>query len=252
MPVKQPAGEPYRELARLYDELVGSAAFECWRDNFERLANRFSLDFDTACDMACGTGLAATLLAGRCSRVYAVDISEEMLQVARLRAGTADIVFLEQSFTALDLPEPVELVTCNFDSLNYLTDEGDLREALRRFAGSLAPGGHAVFDMNTARELEQGLGDAVLVHRVEAGISVWESSWDPDSRVNTVQMTNFLRRPDGLFEISEETHRERCYDLEVIADAVAEAGFERLEAFDARGLSDVGKDTRRVQFLAFR
>jgi len=250
--MKEPGGEPYRELARLYDELVGHAAFDCWRENFERLANRYSLQFETACDMACGTGLAAAYLAARCSRVYAVDISESMLEVARSRAGSADIVFLARSFTTLDLPEPVDLVTCNFDSLNYLTDERDLREALRRFASSLAPGGHVMFDMNTARELELGLGEAVLVHRVEGGMSIWESSWDPAERVNTLDMTNFLRRPDGLFELGAETHRERCYDLEVIADAVLDAGFVRLEAFDARGLAQVGPDTRRVQFLAFR
>jgi len=243
--------EPYRELALMYDELVGRTAFECWRENFERLTNRYSIVPDTACDMACGTGLAADYLAGRCSRVYAVDQSESMLQIARSRAPESDTVFLRQSFTTLDLPERVDLITCNFDSLNYLTEVSDLQEALRRFAGALATGGQAIFDMNTARELADGLGDALLVHHVEAGVSIWESTWDPASRVNTVEMTNFLRRQDGLFEMKCETHRERCYDLEFITAAVMDAGFRRLEAFDARGLSEVGPDTRRVQFLAF-
>jgi SAM-dependent methyltransferase len=243
--------EPYRELAVMYDELVGRTAFECWRENFERLTNRYSIAPDTACDMACGTGLAAAYLAGKCSRVYAVDQSESMLRIARSRAGATDTVFLRQSFTTLELPERVDLITCNFDSLNYLTEMHELQEAFKRFAVSLAPGGQAMFDMNTARELADGLGDALLVHHVEAGVSIWESTWDPGSRINTVEMTNFLRRPDGLFEMRCETHRERCYDLEFVTAAVMDAGFRRLEAFDARGLSEVGPDTRRVQFLAF-
>lgn len=242
----------YQDLARMYDELVGHAAFDCWKDNLERLLNKYGIGFEVAADIACGTGLAAQYLAERCSRVYAADLSERMLQVARTRATRGNMVFLRQSFTELELPERVDLLSCNFDSLNYLTEESDLREALRRFGRSLKEGGYAIFDMNTARELEAGRGEAVMVHRVSAGISVWESSWDPGGRVNTLKMTNFVKREDGFYKMSEEIHRERAYDRPVIEDALRDAGFTHIEHYDARGLSQVGPDTRRLQFLARR
>lgn len=244
--------EAYGDLAGIYDELVGNTAFECWRDNLERLVNRNGIGFEVAADIACGTGLAALYLGERCSRVYAVDISERMLAVARARSARGNISFIRQSFTELALPEPVDLLTCNFDSLNYLTDESALREALARFGRSVKPGGYALFDMNTARELEAGRSEAVMIHRLSAGVSIWESSWDPDERVNTLKMTNFLKREEGLYEMSEEVHRERAYDIGVIDDALAAAGFEHVERYDARGLWKVSEDTRRVQFLARR
>jgi len=244
------ASGPYREIAAMYDELVGDAAFDCWRENFERITNRYSILFETACDVACGTGLAAVYLAQKCRRVYGVDVSPSMLAVASRRAGAGEVVFLEQSFADLDLPERVDLLTCNFDSLNYLTVEEELRAALVRFAASVVPGGCAIFDMNTYRELADGLGQAVLVHQTGAGFSIWESTWDEAACTSTLQMTNFMRRDDGLFEMSRETHREKSYDLGVITAAVIDAGFKRVEAFDARGLGAVGDDTRRVQFVA--
>jgi SAM-dependent methyltransferase len=243
-------GRPYTGLAAMYDELVGQTAFECWRENFERLVNRNGIELDIAADVACGTGLAAGYLARRCAAVYATDISESMLEVARSRPSPGNITFIAQSFTELELPEQVDVLTCNFDSLNYLTEERDLREALRRFSVSVRPGGFAMFDMNTASSLETIPDDTVMFHRTAGGFSIWESAWNPSARINTLRMTNFLRREDGLYSVSEEVHRERAYDLRLVEDALLTAGFSRVESYDASCLTDVTARTRRVQFLA--
>lgn len=247
-----PQYRPYAQLARIYDELVGDAAYDCWKDNFERLVNRFSIQYTTAADIACGTGMAVVHLAARASRVYAVDRSMEMLDVARSRDASGKVAFIRQSFNELELPEKVDLLTCNFDSLNYITDSSQLADALARFGRTVRVGGHAFFDMNTARELEAGNEGAVMVHRLSAGMSVWESSWDPVARVNTLRMTNFISAGDGGYSMSEEIHVERAYDLEDILRWLLEAGFGSVRAFDAKGLCDIGPDTRRVQFLARR
>jgi SAM-dependent methyltransferase len=175
-----------------------------------------------------------------------------MLEVARSRCPGEKTVFMRQTFTGLELPEQVDILTCNFDSLNYLTEPSDLARALVRFGNSLRPGGYAIFDMNTAGSLEASQSEEVMVHRVSAGLSLWESSWDAASRINTVRMTNFVRKADGLYAMSEEVHRERAYDLQVVEDALLSAGFARVESWDARYLSKVSGDTRRVQFLAVK
>jgi ubiquinone/menaquinone biosynthesis C-methylase UbiE len=248
--VEVPTGErPYREIAQIYDELVGNTAFECWLENFLCLIDRYNIDFCVCADIACGTGLASQYLSGLCDRVYAVDISPWMLEVARGRRYSSDVVFLEQSFLKLKLPEKVDLLTCNFDSLNDLLEEEELYEALRRFARSLKKGGYAIFDINTTRELAEIWGDDVMLHRLSHGFSVWEISWDPDVRINTVRMTNFIRVDDGLYRVSEEMHREKAYDLELLYKYLSKAGFSKIEAFDAKDLGGIGEDTRRAQFI---
>jgi SAM-dependent methyltransferase len=245
-------GRPYHELALIYDELVGDTAFDLWRENFEQLRARHGFDFDLAADIACGTGHAAFYLAGFCRKVYGVDVSSEMLDAARGRSTADNVVFLEQSFTALELPERVDLLTCNFDSLNYLVAEEEVVETLGRFARSLRPGGWCVFDMNTTRELEVEWGTSVFVHRVSRGVALWEADWDPQERINTLKMTNFIKEKNGLYRMSEETHRERSYDTGFIVRALDGAGFSSVETYDARDLTGVTGDTRRVQFVARR
>lgn len=243
-------GMPYRHFAAIYDELVGETAFECWRETFEQAVSRHGIEFESAADVACGTGLAARYLAERCRRVYAIDISREMLKVARRNVSAANVLFAEQSFTELALPEPVDLLTCNFDSLNYLTRTEDLAEAIRRFARSLSEGGHCVFDMNTARELEVEHGPSTMMQRVAGGFTIWESEWDAGTCTSTLTMTNVLPRACGLFTVTEEVHRERSYDAGFVTGLLREAGFTRTYAYDARGLTGVGSGTRRVLFVS--
>jgi SAM-dependent methyltransferase len=241
---------PYRELAVMYDEMVGQTAFECWRDLFEQIRSREGLRFEVAADIACGTGLAAAYLSGMCSKVYAVDISPEMLKVARARAGAEGIVFLERSMTDFQLPERVDLLTCNFDSMNYLLEEDEIRAALDCFARALKDGGYCLFDLNTTREFEVEWGTSVFVHRVSNGIGLWETEWDPSTRINTLRMTNFIKARNGLYRMSEETHRERSYDVEFVLRACRDCGLSRVEAYDAKGLTGIDRETRRVQFVA--
>jgi len=247
--MKAQKAEPYSGFAEFYDEMLGATAFECFRENFERLSNRYSMHFETAADIACGTGLAAQYLARRCGRVYAVDRSEAMLAVAASRVYGGEVIIVRQSFEELELPERVDLLTCNFDSLNYVLDESLLAETFARFRSSLVDGGFAVFDMNTARELSGWMGTEVRVHRPAGAASFWVLEWDPEARMSTVKMTNFRRR-GGAFVVSAEEHVERAYDVGPLLEMISAAGFSGVEALDARGLGRVDEGTRRVQFVA--
>ncbi len=240
---------PYREFALLYDEIVGEYAFECWKENFEIIARRFNISFDIAADIACGTGLAVTYLKSKCERVYGVDASPWMLDVAKTRVSSPDIILLEQNFTELNLPESVDLLTCNFDSLNYLLEENEVEITLRKFASSLKPRGWAIFDLNTENELRLADGLSVEVHRSSRGVSIWESDWNDKKKILTIRMTNFIKQKKNFYIMKSEIHRERAYSLDYLKSVILDSGFKELHAFDASDLGGVTGNTRRIQFV---
>src|SRR5262245_4781228 len=141
---------PYSELASAYDQTIGRQALPGARRPFEALARRYGLRFRSAADIGCGTGLFARYLSD-CWRapVWAVDISPEMLRVAESNCFGANVRLLRQDIRCLRLPEPVDLVTSNFDALNHLTGKDELRVAFQRIAGNLRQGGHLYFDLVT-------------------------------------------------------------------------------------------------------
>ncbi len=115
------------------------------------ILGRFGVKPKTVLDLACGEGTFAVLMAEQGLRVTGVDASPRMLHFARQRARDAgvEVTFLEQDIRSLDLADTFDLVTCWYDSLNYLLDYDDLVRVFSHVRSALNPQGLFVFDMNT-------------------------------------------------------------------------------------------------------
>jgi putative AdoMet-dependent methyltransferase len=129
------------------------------KENDEVLAKLDVRPSDVLMDIGTGTGAFALRAAGRCARVYAVDISRSMLDYARskaAKAGIANVVFRPGGFLTYvhDAP-PVDAVVTS-TALHHLPDfwKG---VALGRLNGMVRPGGQlylsdVVFDHRNVRE----------------------------------------------------------------------------------------------------
>lgn len=248
-------GRPYREFALFYDRCVGRQYYMAWQVYFEELTERHGIEYQRVLDAGCGTGLMVKYFIDHGKEAWGFDISPEMLEEAKKRnKGNGAKLFIA-SFTDFDLSITFDLITCNYDSLNYLIEDGELREALSRFHRHLAPRGHLIFDINTTYNLEHEWGDEkVFLHGDEEVTSVWKTSWEGEKKVNTLLMINFLKGPDGLYRRSEELHPERGYEVEEVLGLLKELGFTDLHAYDldTDPLSPPTEKSGRVVFLAKR
>lgn len=238
---------PYSLSALLYDRLVGQYAFEHWRENFERLRNRYALDISRVADAACGTGMAARFLAGQGSEVYACDLSLEMLRAAEASCGRM-VELARQDMRYLSPPRKVNLIVCATDSLNHLLREEDIRRAFYSFHAALLQGGCALFDLNTTWQLREGADDKPWEFEIDGFPLRWVSGWDEGSKTATLSFIFPPREPGGRSVM--ELHRERAYEAEWLVRELKEAGFRDVEVLDAAGLGEVHESTRRLQFVA--
>ena len=142
---------PYSRLAPTYDAALGIRNFVGTRATFEMLVKRYGIEFRSAGDIGCGTGLFACYLS-RCwgVPVFGVDRSSEMLQVAVRNCPNLNVCFLQQDIRCLSLPSPVDLMTANFDTMNHILTEPELKLAFQRIRDCLTPGGHFIFDLITS------------------------------------------------------------------------------------------------------
>ncbi|MET8625605.1 class I SAM-dependent methyltransferase [Kitasatospora sp. NPDC004669] len=99
----------------------------------------------TALDVGCGDGLLAARLARRCGRVVGVDLSGEMVALAR--AAYSEPTFLEGDFLTLDLPGEGFDFVCSVTAVHHM----DFEAALIRMRELLCPGGVLVV-VGLARE----------------------------------------------------------------------------------------------------
>jgi len=144
-----------------------------------RVVERALADADgseTAVDIGTGTGAVALGLAGQVEHVYALDISDGMLDRARTKAsehGVGNVTFGHGTFRDPDgsvaLPETVDLVVSNF-AMHHL-DDGEKADAVETIAGLLADGGRFV------------LGDVVIFDEADVSVEYYSPEVDDPATV---------------------------------------------------------------------
>jgi len=209
----------------------------------------------TLADVACGAGEFAVAMARRGLAVTGIDQSPEMLALARAAADRSGVrvTWLEQDMRELRLPEPADVATCLYDSLNYLVDEGELRRAMGAIAASLRPHGLFLFDMNTVRGLATRWGNRVwIIQDSDDAFEADQSEFDYDTGIATLRVNAFLHRQGDLYERVKEIHRERGYPIPTVDAALTDAGFSVLGRWGSETFEEVTPETQRVFYAARR
>jgi SAM-dependent methyltransferase len=149
--------------ARCYDQQFWSprsARALTWGLEQELLDLVLARDLDrrpsVAIDFACGTGRILSYLEGRAERTIGVDVSAQMLDLARRRCRRSQLIRHDVTEAPVpDLPAPVDLVTAfRF----FLNAEPDLRAGvLDWMRGVLAPDGALVANFHLNPNSMRGL-----------------------------------------------------------------------------------------------
>jgi len=247
----------YREFARFYARGPYPEYSRTMSQLLPRVLERFGAKPETVLDFACGEGTFAVELARRGYRVTGVDLSPEMLELAREKAREAGVMveFLQQDMRSLDLPGGFDLVTCWYDSLNYLLLEyEDLERTFANVAEVLNPGGLFISDMNTRYGLAVGWQrhPAYVEQDTEDLFEVHRPSYDYEQDIATLRITGFVREGEVWHKV-DEVHRERAYTLAQIRGALERAGLEELACWGSlREMAPPKPDSGRVWFVARR
>ena len=183
-------------------------------------------------DLCCGTGSASLTFAEHGMSVTGIDRSAPMLDVARTKAAAADrtLDLIEQDVTTFDVVGPFDLVTCFYDSLNYLRSEGDLLWVFERVRQVIADDGWLAFDLNTPKKLEREWIGAMIAADDPDLFVVYDASYEHDEGVSPLKVTGFIEEA-GVYRRFVEEHVERAFALTAVMAMLAEAGFGTVHNF---------------------
>jgi SAM-dependent methyltransferase len=263
----------YADYAPIYD-LIGQGAFA------EALVSRVLAALPapprSALDLACGTGAALLRVAEAGAEAVGVDRSPHMLAIAGARARDRglSVALVEADIRRLPIidqrrrtqderpavspavlrsssvlrPASFDLITCLYDSMNYLTGDDDLGLALAGAARLLRPGGWLVFDLNTEHEFARWDESDQVVHDDDSVLVYNRLSYTPATRLAHGRIVWFVR--DGeLWWRGEEQHTERAWGDAEVQGALGEAGL-RLLARHTPLWQPAPPDAPRVVYVA--
>jgi len=135
---------------------------EGWTSNnhyHNSLLKHVPANCENALEIGCGTGAFARLLAKRCKCVVAIDLSSEMIRVARSRSTQFDnLEFQLADAMQWNFPQSHFDFVCSIATLHHL----DQRELLKKIRDSLRPNGVlVVLDLVKSSSLVERMCDVV-------------------------------------------------------------------------------------------
>lgn len=238
----------YNRFAYLYDELINDVDYEKWVDYYFKIFERYAINPKLGLDLGCGTGSMTTALARRSIEMTGVDLSEDMLMVAREKSEGMDILYLNQDMCEFELYGTVDFIISSLDCINYITDKRDLLKVMKLANNYLNPGGLFIFDINTRHKLENVIGNNTFILENEDVFCSWQNEYDKKRRICQFYLTFFCRDKDGYKRFDEE-HSERAYDIEEIKSIIESSGMRLLKVYDEHSFSAPKKNSERVFFV---
>ena len=242
----------YEAFASVYDIFMEQVEYDQWLNHIHAIWKKFGLQPKTVIDLGCGTGSIALPLAKEGYDVIGVDLSPEMLTEADHKAMEegVSVRFACQDMTELELGEEADCILSLCDSMNYLTEDGQLEDAFKSIAQHMKQESLFLFDLNTEYKFKDVLGQNVFGSAEEHAAYIWENDYDEEEKINEYYVSFFIENEDGLYERIEEFHYERAYSMEEIEEGLQAAGMELVEVYDGYSFDAPRAESERLLFAA--
>lgn len=176
-------------------------------------------------DLGCGTGMMAEFLWEQGWEVHGVDLSPNMLALARAKAADRDQPdhFTVADLREFDLGRRFPLIVSFYDVLNHILSPADLKQVFERVAAHLDDGGQFIFDVTTFDTFVEMWDNVVDFIDLEDRTTIISSHFDHDLRFASSVVTGFVKRGE-LYEKHREEVYQYCFTDQEITIAAAGAG----------------------------
>lgn len=239
------------EFSAVYDKLQ-DADYDLFADYYKRVFRKYGIKPELVLDLGCGTGSVTLRLAEMGFDMIGVDLSCEMLDIAREKAEKANksILFLNQDMTSFELYGTVDAIVSSLDGVNYITEDSGVFETMKLCRNYLNPGGIFVFDINSEYKLSTVLGNNTYVYDNDDVYYVWQNFYDEKSRICDFELNFFVKnKSNGSYKRFDEYQSERAYSIAEMTEYAEKAGLELLGIYDGLSFNEPNGNSERLVFV---
>ncbi|RZK12202.1 MAG: class I SAM-dependent methyltransferase, partial [Flavobacterium sp.] len=134
----------FKSYSKYYDQLYHDKNYNAETDYLVNLITKYRENTKSIIDLGCGTGKHAKLLANRGFEVTGLDLSQEMISIAK---QSSDLDFIIGDITNFKLDSTFDVALSIFHVFSYLTDNDVLLNAFSNINRHLVVGGVLIVDV---------------------------------------------------------------------------------------------------------
>jgi len=241
----------FSQYAHFYDLLYCSKNYKF---EFENLVKRIPQDgIKNVLELGCGTGKYSSLAAKLFEDVTAVDLSPDMIRLAKTKNNKPNIQYLVSDIRLLDLDETYDLIFSLFHVFSYLTSKTALNEAVAAAASCLRQGSYFCFDVWSSAGLVK---NNLEMRRKEVGNKVGDKIIRYSYSIHNAQEENVLVNFDFIVlenskdpKFFQEQHLMKYWSREIICEVAMNHGLKVIDTFDLHTGKNVSNDSFGATYL---
>lgn len=240
----------YSDFASIYDILIEEDVdYKKWSNKILEICKELKVENRDYLDLACGTGNITIELYKNFGSTHAIDLSQEMLTIAREKLSKQGIKpkLSCQDLRNLKLNKKFDLITCVLDGTNYLLSSDDLLKYFNGVKEHLKDNGVFIFDINSYYKLSKVLGNNIFSYDSDEVTYVWNNSFEED--LCNMDIIFFVKNEDETYERIDESHVERAYAVEEIEDLIKKSGLKVIKKLDNYSEELINEKTERIVFI---
>lgn len=237
----------YAKFASVYDKLMSDVPYERWIGYLKNVTEKHQFKGRRVLDLGCGTGTISLLLAKEGFDVTGVDLSEDMLAVARAKTEAYSIPFYLQNMTELELHKKFDLILAFCDVFNYLQTKEEILQTFKRIYEHLQEGGLLLFDVHSIYKMTEVFGNRTYAVNDDDVSYIWNCFNEGDLGVEH-ELSFFIQNERGLYERFDEVHVQKTLPPEEYRSLLKKAGLTILDLSADFGHSLPDEKSERIFF----
>jgi SAM-dependent methyltransferase len=222
--------DTYGPYAAIYNRIWGPRLVDMVVPALEKLLLRHLPPGAELLDLCCGSGQITEALSARGFAMTGIDISAEMIDLARRNAPSCR--FLLGDARSFELPTTFDGAISTQDSMNHIVRFEDLSAAFANVYRVLRPGSLFVFDVLLG-DLYQPEPQSVGAKVEEDYVMVVREGFDTEQHLSRCETTLFYRKEgEESWRRSDSIGWEKFYTAAELESALSNAGFTNIRMYD--------------------
>jgi len=221
----------YKNLAWIYDKIyVQIFSYEEMFNFVDEILKKYRCH--KVLEVACGAGHLMEILERNGYEVTGLDISKEMLEIAKKRCKGR---LLRQDMRNIRVGEVFDALTCLGRSFTYMITDDDVEKSLKGFNRALRDGGVVIFDNFDAKNVDESYFKEWKKRVFEFDkfrITRMNKSFDYDERNNSwLVKWKYIIERNGEKESVHDQAMLRAFHETSLKKKLRKHGFSMLESF---------------------
>ena len=238
----------YTNFALGYHNIMKDTTQNDFFKYYKKIFEKFNISPSLILDLGCGTGDITYLFAKDGYDMIGIDISFDMLNIAKEKNNHEKILYLNQDMREFELFGTVDVIYSALDCVNYITDKRDLKKVFKLCKNYLNPNGIFIFDINTGYKYKNILDKNTFIYDTDNTYLVWQSEYLKKEKICTFFLDMFYKYDDTYKRFYEE-QEQREYSVEELIKIAKDSGFEILGIYDNLSFKKYNEKSEKIFFV---